>query len=62
MVSRIALLSHTSDPEEAVALAARLCYSPPGITDPSRLHEDRGSSALPSKVISLSHHSLFGFI
>ena len=33
MAIKVTLLAHTPDPEQTVAMAAKLCYSPSGIED-----------------------------
>jgi len=57
-VIQVALLQHTPDPELAVALAARLCYSPVGINE---LRERLSASDIETfldKIMSLGHHSV----
>lgn len=54
----IELLHHTPDPEQTIALAARLCYSPTGIEE---LRERIGSADINqfiNKIMSLGHHSV----
>lgn len=54
----IELLHHTPDPEQTIALAARLCYSPVGIEE---LREKIGSGDIRQfidKIMSLGHHSV----
>lgn len=54
----IELLHHTPDPEQTIALAARLCYSPVGIEE---LREKIGSGDMRQfidKIMSLGHHSV----
>lgn len=54
----VELLQHTPNPELAVALAARLCYSPAGIAD---LREKLSGSDIEKfldKIMSLGHHSV----
>jgi thymidylate synthase (FAD) len=54
----VSLLQHTPDPEQTVALAARLCYSPATIdTLRERLVAGDVSSFL-EKIMSLGHHSV----
>jgi thymidylate synthase (FAD) len=54
----VTLVRHTPDPEQTVALAARLCYSPVTIGD---LQERMAGSDIRSfleKILSLGHHSV----
>ncbi len=54
----VTLVRHTPDPEQTVALAARLCYSPITIGD---LQERMAGSDIRSfleKILSLGHHSV----
>lgn len=54
----VTLVQHTPDPEQAVSLAARLCYSPVSIGD---LRERISGSDIRSfleKILSLGHHSV----
>jgi thymidylate synthase (FAD) len=54
----VTLVQHTPDPEQAVSLAARLCYSPVTIGD---LRERISGSDIRSfleKILSLGHHSV----
>jgi thymidylate synthase (FAD) len=54
----VSLLQHTPEPEQTVALAARLCYSPATIdTLRERLATGDVSSFL-DKIMSLGHHSV----
>jgi thymidylate synthase (FAD) len=53
----VQLLSHTPDPEQVVAAAARLCYSPASIGDlMEKSRTDR--EALLRKILSLGHLSV----
>jgi thymidylate synthase (FAD) len=54
----VILIEHTPNPEETIALAARLCYSPTSISD---LRSKLGASdiqAFLDKIMSLGHHSV----
>lgn len=54
----VKLICHTPDPEQAVALAARLCYSPVSI---DALQEKLSGSDIDSfleKIMSLGHYSV----
>lgn len=62
----VKLLAHTDDPERAVAAAARLCYSPRGV---SELHEkltEEEVASLLEKLVGMGHfsaleHAVFTF-
>lgn len=57
-MSNVTLIEHTPNPEQTVALAARLCYSPTSIND---LREKLAASdieAFLDKIMSLGHHSV----
>jgi thymidylate synthase (FAD) len=54
----VSLLRQTADPEGAVALAARLCYSPAGIGDLERGATPQKSAALVRRILGLGHHSV----
>jgi thymidylate synthase (FAD) len=63
---RVSLLRQTADPELAVALAARLCYSPDGIGDLERGTCAEGAAALIRRILRLGHlsvleHAVFSF-
>ena len=63
---RVSLLRQTADPELAVALAARLCYSPDGIGDLERGTGSEGAAALIRRILKLGHlsvleHAVFSF-
>jgi len=63
---RVSLLRQTADPEFAVALAARLCYSPDGIGDLERGTGTEGAAALIRRILKLGHlsvleHAVFSF-
>jgi len=54
---RVALMTHTPEPDQVVAAAARLCYSGADIaTIQRRLGGDKGA-ALVAKLLSLGHES-----
>jgi len=54
----IELLQHTPDPEQTVALAARLCYSPSGLNELLERSEVSNITTLIKKIMSLGHHSV----
>lgn len=58
MPVKIALLQHTPDPELAVALAARLCYSPIGIDELKERLSRTDVTAFLNKIMSLGHQSV----
>lgn len=55
---KVTLLQHTPDPELAVALAARLCYSPIGIDELRERLARSDVSAFLDKIMSLGHQSV----
>src|SRR5512138_2970782 len=55
---RVVLLRRTSDPETAVALAARLCYSADRIEDLERGVDPASAAALIRRIVGLGHHSV----
>lgn len=55
---KVTLLQHTPDPELAVALAARLCYSPIGIDELRERISRSDISAFLDKIMSLGHQSV----
>jgi len=55
---RVSLLRQTANPETAVALAARLCYSADGIDDLERGVVAADAAALIRRIVALGHHSV----
>ena len=55
---QVTLLQHTPDPEQTVALAARLCYSPVGIGELRERLTNNDISAFLDKIMSLGHQSV----
>ena len=55
---RVSLLRRTADPETAVAIAARLCYSPDAIGDLERNVDPAQAAALIRRIVGLGHHSV----
>lgn len=55
---KVTLLQHTPDPETAVALAARLCYSPVGIDELREKLSKSDIAAFLDKIMSLGHQSV----
>ena len=55
---KVALLQHTPDPEQTVALAARLCYSPSAIDELKDRLTGSDITAFLDKIMSLGHHSV----
>jgi thymidylate synthase (FAD) len=63
---RVALLRRTAEPETAVALAARLCYSPDRIDQLERGVDAASAAALIRRIVGLGHlsvleHAVFSF-
>lgn len=55
---KVALLQHTPDPELAVALAARLCYSPVAIDELRERLSGADIKGFLDKIMSLGHQSV----
>jgi thymidylate synthase (FAD) len=55
---KVALLQHTPDPERAIALAARLCYSPVAIDELQEKLSGSDITAFLDKIMSLGHQSV----
>lgn len=63
---KVVLLQHTPQPEQAVALAARLCYSPVGMQELLEQIDTNDTDTYIDKIISLGHtsvleHAVFTF-
>ncbi len=54
----VTLLEHTPNPEQTVALAARLCYSPVSIGELREKLEKADIEKFLEKIMSLGHHSV----
>ena len=54
----IELLHHTPDPEQTVALAARLCYSAIGLGELRERINSSDTRTFIDKIMSLGHHSV----
>lgn len=54
----VTLIEHTPNPEQTVALAARLCYSPISINDLRAKLESADIEQFLDKIMSLGHHSV----
>lgn len=54
----VTLLEHTPNPEQTVALAARLCYSPVSIDTLREKLESSDIESFLNKIMSLGHHSV----
>jgi thymidylate synthase (FAD) len=54
----VTLVQHTPDPEQAIALAARLCYSPVTIGDLRERISGSDIRGFLEKILSLGHHSV----
>ena len=59
MAVRVVLLSHSPDPERAVATAARNCYSPRDVETIDESWDDEGIRAMVSRVRDAGHLSTF---
>ena len=55
---KVTLLQHTPEPEQTVALAARLCYSPADIDELQERLTGADTTAFLDKIMSLGHHSV----
>lgn len=53
----VVLLRHTPDPEEVVAMAAKLCYSPANVEDLKEKIEAKDQTAFVEKLASVGHLS-----
>lgn len=63
---RVYLLTHTPDPERAIAMAAKLCYSPSNIGELRGMVEAESQEAFLDKIIGMGHlsvleHAVFTF-
>ena len=54
----VTLIEHTPNPEQTVALAARLCYSPVSIGELREKLETADIEKFLDKIMSLGHHSV----
>lgn len=54
---KVLLLRHTPDPEEAVAMAAKLCYSPSGVEELRQKIEAKDQAAFVEKLAAIGHLS-----
>ncbi|MEK7851072.1 MAG: FAD-dependent thymidylate synthase [Deltaproteobacteria bacterium] len=54
---KVVLLRHTPEPEEAVALAAKLCYSPSNVKDLQKKIEAKDQKAFVEKLVKMGHMS-----
>lgn len=57
MAPKVTLLCHTPNPEEVVAMAAKLCYSPSGIEDIRDGLTEEKTTAFVDMLASLGHAS-----
>jgi thymidylate synthase (FAD) len=53
----VVLLRHTPEPEEVVAMAAKLCYSPSGVDELKEKIEAKDQAAFVEKLASIGHLS-----
>ena len=56
---KVILLRHTLQPEEAVALGAKLCYSRAGIQDLMNKISEKDQTDFINKLLSMGHESIF---
>ncbi|MEW6115564.1 MAG: FAD-dependent thymidylate synthase [Nitrospirota bacterium] len=54
---KVILLKHTPNPEETVAMAAKLCYSPSDISDLKEKIETKDQKAFVEKLMKMGHMS-----
>lgn len=57
MAIKVTLLTHTPNPEQTVAMAAKLCYSPSGIEDIREGLDEEKTSSFIDMLASLGHAS-----
>ncbi len=57
MAIKVTLLTHTPNPEQTVAMAAKLCYSPSGIEDIRDGLDEEKTASFISMLASLGHAS-----
>lgn len=62
MKANVKLLRYTPNPEEAVAIAARLCYSPSTIEEISEKLTEEKVKAFIEKLSAMGHHTPFEHI
>jgi len=53
----VVLLRHTPEPEEVVAMAAKLCYSPSGVEELKEKIEAKDQAAFVEKLATIGHLS-----
>ena len=56
---KVKLIRHTPEPERAVAVAARLCYSPVGVDELNEKLSDEAVAKFVRKLADLGHASTF---
>ena len=56
-VLNVVLLRHTPEPEEVVAMAAKLCYSPSGVDELKQKIEAKDQAAFVEKLATIGHLS-----
>ena len=54
---KVVLLRHTPDPDKSVALSARLCYSPVGVTELQEKMSDEEAARLVRMLVRMGHFS-----
>ncbi len=56
-VLKVILLRHTPDPEEVIAMAAKLCYSPSAIEDLKKKIKAKDQSIFVDRLMKMHHES-----
>ena len=54
---KVVLVRHTPDPDKSVALSARLCYSPVGVTELQEKMSDEEAARLVRMLVRMGHFS-----
>ena len=54
---KVVLIRHTPDPDKSVALSARLCYSPVGVTELQEKMSDEEAARLVRMLVRMGHFS-----
>ncbi len=54
---KVVFVRHTPDPDKSVALSARLCYSPVGVTELQEKMSDEEAAKLVRMLVRMGHYS-----
>ena len=54
---KVELVAHTPNPEQIIAAAAKLCYSPVGVCDILQKQSDEQATAFIDRLMSMGHES-----